>query len=257
MNPETYLVFDIETYPDRSLVREVYGVGLEELRAEQLLKKESTFLPALFHVPIVLAIIEASADLSVYGIEVHAFPIERERELLRIFWERCNSLAVSRDGKGPKGHIVTFNGTQFDLRVLELRALKYGLKCNTVFRAWEHHFDVPLFLSHFQPDNKKGLSLKALSRLVDLPGKSLMEGSDVQSTYDSGEIGRLSEYCLLDVVQTYLLFLRCLVLQGAEEQTYERGFHSLVKQLYDSSDPILRRSYEQLGATAHPFQWAF
>jgi predicted PolB exonuclease-like 3'-5' exonuclease len=251
MDAETYLVFDLETYPDKELVKEVHGVELVELRDEQTRRNESTFLPCMFHIPIVLAVIEASADLSVRSAEVHSFPIGRERDLLRLFWDRCNSLARTTDAVAPKGRIVSFNGIHFDLRVLEQRALKYGIKCNTVFRSPEYHFDVPLFLSHFERDNRRGLSLKALSKLVDLPGKSLMEGAEVQSAYDRGDVGRLGEYCLLDVAQTYLLFLRCLVLQGAEEPAYDRGFHSLIKHLSASDDPILQGALQRLGPAAH------
>lgn len=251
MNSEKYLIFDIETYPDRSLVQEAYGLSLEELRNQQIERKESTFLPTMFHIPIVLACVEATEDLSVAAVEVCAFPIDQEQELLRTFWDRCNALAVRANRGGPRGCLVTFNGLHFDLRVLEQRALKYGLRCNTVFRNPEYHFDIPLFLSHFEQDHKRGLHLKTLSRLVDLPGKSLMEGSDVQSAYDRGELAQLGEYCLLDVVQTYLLFLRCLVLQGAEERTYDRGFHSLIRFLSSSSEPALRQTSHLLHTGVH------
>jgi predicted PolB exonuclease-like 3'-5' exonuclease len=256
MDPETYLVFDIETYPDKSLVQDVHGKSVEKLREDLSSRRESTFLPPIFHIPIVLAAIEISADFKVRAVDVYRSPTERERDLLSSFWERCNSLAEnSLEGK-PRGCIVTFNGSRFDLRVLEQRALKYGLRCNTVFRAPDYHFDVPLFLSNFEEASKRGLSLKALSRLIDLPGKSLLEGSDVESAYDRGEIHRISEYCLLDALQTYLLFLRCLVLEGAEEQIYSKGFQSLVKHLSLSSDPVVREASHHLGPAIHHFQGA-
>ncbi len=254
MNPETYLIFDIETYPDKSLVQDVYGKSVDKLREDLSNRNESSFLPTIFHIPIAVSVIEVSADFNVRAVEVHTSPIERE--LLSSFWFRCNSLAEHNPGGKPKGCIVTFNGSRFDLRVLEQRALKYGLRCNMVFRSPDYHFDIPLFLSNFENGSRRGLSLKALSKLIDLPGKSLLEGSEVESAYDRGEIRRISEYCLLDTLQTYLLFLRCLVLQGEEEQTYTKGFQSLVKYLSLSSDPVVRGACQHLGIAVHSFQGA-
>jgi predicted PolB exonuclease-like 3'-5' exonuclease len=237
---ERYLVFDIETYPDKALVRDVYGLSLEELRADLDRRTGSRFLPTIFHIPIVIASIEASTDLDDLSIEVRSSPIEKECELLSAFWDRCNSLAEGSGRSGPRGEIVTFNGTRFDLRVLEQRALKYGLRCNTAFRNPVYHFDIPLFLSGFEGGSRNGLTLQALSKLVDLPGKSLLEGDGVQSTYDVGDLFRISEYCLLDTIQTYLLFLRCMVLQGSARETYERGLRSLLRSLQASQDAVVR-----------------
>ncbi len=256
MNPETYLIFDVETYPDKSLVQGVYGKSAEQLREDLVSRKESSFLPPIFHIPIVVSVIEISADFNVRRVEVQTSPVEQERELLSNFWRMCNSLAEHSPGGKPRGCLVTFNGSRFDLRVLELRALKYGLRGNMVFRSPEYHFDIPLFLSNFDEGSRRGLSLKALSKLIDLPGKSLLEGSEVESAYDRGETRQISEYCLLDTIQTYLLFLRCLVLQGKEEEAYAKGFQSLVRHLSFSPNPVVRGACQHLGTSIHLFQGA-
>ena len=57
-----------------------------------------------------------------------------------------------------------------------------------------------------------GLNLSA--QLLGKPGKMGMSGDKVQEQYDAGELQSISDYCRCDVLDTYFVFLRCMVLSG-------------------------------------------
>ena len=60
----------------------------------------------------------------------------------------------------------------------------------------------------------KSASLDALARLIGLPGKLGLDGSQIEGLYRAGQTETIRNYCLSDVVQTALLFLRFRLLQG-------------------------------------------
>jgi len=72
--------------------------------------------------------------------------------------------------------------------------------------------------------------------LIGLPGKGAVDGSQVEGMYQAGQLADIERYCLGDVVQTALLFLRFRLLQGRLAPTrYRTAVASLVDQL--ATDP--------------------
>ena len=136
-------------------------------------------------------------------------------ELVAKFWESFE-----------KNHtLVTFNGRSFDLPVLESRALKHGLSLPRYFAAGEsrstyrgsryndaYHIDLCDFLSNFGAYSKNSLNL--WSKLIGLPGKYSIAGEDVEYLFRQGRQKEVNQYCMTDVLQTYLLFLRVELLRG-------------------------------------------
>jgi hypothetical protein len=57
-------------------------------------------------------------------------------------------------------------------------------------------------------------SLDAVARLIGLPGKVGVDGPQVEGLYRAGQLDAIQRYCLGDVAQTALLFLRFRLLQG-------------------------------------------
>jgi hypothetical protein len=57
--------------------------------------------------------------------------------------------------------------------------------------------------------------LDLYAKLVGLPGKEDVAGEDVQSLYSAGDLDRIAAYCMTDVVQTWLLFLRWRLVEGS------------------------------------------
>jgi len=66
-------------------------------------------------------------------------------------------------------------------------------------------------------------SLDALARLIGLPGKVGVDGSQIEGMYRAGMLERIQSYCLSDVVQTALLFLRFRLLQGVLDRARYRS----------------------------------
>ena len=56
--------------------------------------------------------------------------------------------------------------------------------------------------------------LDAIARLIGLPGKIGIDGSQVDELYRTGRFEAIQTYCLADVAQTALLLLRFRLLQG-------------------------------------------
>ena len=56
--------------------------------------------------------------------------------------------------------------------------------------------------------------LNLLANLIGKPGKSGIDGSQVQDYFDSGRIQEIVNYCRCDVLDTYFVFLRSRVLLG-------------------------------------------
>jgi 3'-5' exonuclease len=122
--------------------------------------------------------------------------------------------------------LITFNGRGFDLPVLETRALKHGLSLPRYFATGqsrntfrgsrysdEYHIDLCDFLSNFGAAYRRN-SLNVLAKLIGLPGKYTIAGEDVEYLFRQGRLKEINQYCMTDVLQTYLLFLRVELLRG-------------------------------------------
>jgi hypothetical protein len=57
--------------------------------------------------------------------------------------------------------------------------------------------------------------------------------------YVSGDIDRIAAYCMTDVVQTWLLFLRFRLVEGTLTR---EGYEASVRSVRDDLPPIARRS---------------
>ena len=57
-------------------------------------------------------------------------------------------------------------------------------------------------------------SLDGAARIIGLPGKDGVDGSQVEGLFHAGQIEALRRYCLSDVAQTAFLFLRYRLVAG-------------------------------------------
>ena len=72
-------------------------------------------------------------------------------------------------------------------------------------------------------------SLHGAARLVGLPGKDGLDGSQVEGLYHAGQIEALRQYCLSDVAQTAFVFLRYRLLVGQiDRETYRNAAAALL-----------------------------
>ncbi|HAH44801.1 MAG TPA: 3'-5' exonuclease, partial [Planctomycetaceae bacterium] len=74
-----------------------------------------------------------------------------------------------------------------------------------------------------------------LANLIGKPGKTGIDGSQVQAMYDSGRVEEVNDYCRCDVLDTYFVFLRSRVLAGflsinAEQEIVTEAYRYLEQE---------------------------
>jgi hypothetical protein len=229
-----YLVFDLETVADAPLVAKLRypGETIEPLeavrryRAELMAKYESDFIPYTFQLPVAAAVGKVSDDFRLLDVVLLDEPQFRPHVITENFWRGWE--------KYRRPTLVSFNGRNFDLPLLELAAFRYGLSLPGWFgsggKAYDQprnryntqsHIDVCELLTNFGTTRfNNGLNLAA--NLLGKPGKMAVQGDMVQDMYQDGRVAEINEYCRCDVLDTYFVFLRTRVLIGqlalADEQ---------------------------------------
>ena len=228
---EPCLVFDIETVPDISGLRRLHNFP-ETLPDDDVLTAVTTtrrqagqggygggsdFLPHhLQRVVAISCVLRAGDKLAVWSL---GNPDDHESVLIQRFFELF-------DRYTPQ--VVSWNGSGFDFPVLHYRSLIHGLSAsrywdwgdddrdfkfnNYLNRYHTRHIDLMDLLAQFQA--RAYAPLDAMAKLCGLPGKLGMDGSQVWGAYRRGEIAEIRAYCETDVVNTYLLYLRFLVMRG-------------------------------------------
>ncbi len=113
--------------------------------------------------------------------------------------------------------LVSFNGKTFDLPVLKYRAMLHGIQAEWLHQSgdkWNNynskysldwHCDLIDALSDFGSSAR--VKMNEVCAMLRLPGKLETEGSMVASMYNEGKIEEIRDYCELDVINTYLLYL--------------------------------------------------
>ena len=221
-----YLVFDIETVGDGDLIQRV-RYPEDELSSEEAIHRfqsellEQTgrdVLPPTFTLPVSVAIGKVTSDFQLADLIVLDAPEFRPEEITRRFWQGWSHYDRPR--------FVTFNGRGYDLPVMELAAFRYGISLpawfNVESRSWEQsrnrynidcHIDLCDLFSNFGAVRMNG-GLNLMASLIDKPGKSGVDGSQVQQMYFDGKLDEINDYCRCDVLDTYFVFLRSRVLLG-------------------------------------------
>lgn len=225
---KSFVVFDLETrvnkplinatrYPHAGLTDET---AYERYRQALQAERGSDFLPVLYHVPISIAVgtvgegyqLQGVDTLAQEAIDAQADEDTITQQMVREFWDLVG-----------EGHtLVTYNGRSFDLPVLELAALEYGIATP---RYWvsgtqgaryryneAHHIDVADVLSNSGAVPKMRLN-DVLIRL-GFDGKAEVSGADVQRLYEAGEMATIHDYCRQDVLKTWQLWTRLALVRG-------------------------------------------
>ena len=226
-----FAVVDIETRIDKRLLRDsLYpGEQMDEQQAYLRLRDElgGGFFPTSLHVPISIAVGNVNEDHILEAVESLAAEPYSETELVRDFWRRAEHFS---------GCLVTFNGRGFDLPVLELQALRHGIPAPTYFarrarRCDDHHLDLQDFLTNYGDFRIRG-GLNLLLKSIGMPGKTGIDGSQVQELFEAGRMDEIHRYCRSDVIQTYFLFLRVQLMRGRIDQTrYQKALEACARFL--------------------------
>lgn len=234
-----YLIFDIEAIADGALVSRIRYPKLElspqdataRYRAELMEETGKDVLPTSFMLPIAVAIAKVDAQYHLVDLVTLDAPNYRPAVITRLFWQGWNHYG--------RPTLVSFNGRSYDLPVLELAAFRYGYAVpawfNVEARSYEQarnrynaeaHLDLHDLLSNFGASRLVG-GLNLLANLLGKPGKSGIDGSQVQDLYEAGQTQAINDYCRCDVLDTYFVFLRSRVLTGKLSLEQE---HQLVQE---------------------------
>jgi len=256
------LAFDIETVPDVELGRRLYELhGLDDatvahvMAVKQRQARSSDVLPAHQQRVIAISCVMRSSE----GVRVFSLGEEQagEKELVQRFFDGLERYAPT---------LVSWNGSGFDLPVLNYRALAHGL---SAARYWEvgdgdrefrynnylaryhwRHVDLMDVLSTYGASGRA--SLDHIAQLLKFPGKLGMSGADVWPAYRRGEIAAIRNYCETDALNTYLIYLRFQVLRGgidAKQHAYE--VQQIESKLEQSERPHLREFLDAWRAARH------
>lgn len=226
MSDVRYLIFDIETVGDGDLIRKVRFPdeqlsprdAIQRYRAQLLEETGRDVLPLTFVLPVSVAIAKVSADYRLQDILVLDPPEFRPQEIVRRFWQGWQHY--------ERPTLVTFNGRTYDVPVMEMAAFRFGISLpawfNVESRSFEQcrnrynqdsHLDLQELLTNYGAFRLSG-GLNLLANLIHKPGKSGIDGSQVQTLFDEGRSDLINDYCRCDVLDTYFVFLRCQLLLG-------------------------------------------
>lgn len=216
--------FDIETIPDTALGRELLEMGdLDDadVATAMMFKRQQAagteFLPLHQHRIVAISVALRSGD----SFRVWSLGDEDsdEPELVRRFFDGIERYTPD---------LVSWNGSGFDLPVLNYRALKYGIQAP---RYWEvgdndrdfkwnnylgrfhwRHVDLMDVLANY--NNRAYAKLDEIAVMLGFPGKLGMSGDKVWDTYQAGGLREIRDYCETDVLNTWLVYLRFQHMRG-------------------------------------------
>jgi predicted PolB exonuclease-like 3'-5' exonuclease len=221
-----YLILDIETVPDvERWQRPAAAPGQEALQPQ--------FPPIWAHRIIVIGclLLDPSYRLKRLGVidgpaGVRSDAQRRDVSIAAATGsadERERSLLTELTRWVGNDHpvLVTYNGRSFDLPVIAMRALCHAVPLGWYYRdkavrsrySGERHVDICDWLADHGAI--RAGKLDQVARLIGLPGKLGIDGSQVEGLFAAGQLDAIENYCLADVAQTALLFLRFRLLQGA------------------------------------------
>jgi 3'-5' exonuclease len=243
------LAFDIETIPDVAGMRKLHGLPedlpdgevAEVVFQMRRVRTGSDFLPVhLQKVAVISCVLRGDEGIRVFSLE------GEEADVIRRFYEGVEKFVPQ---------LVSWNGGGFDLPVLNYRALVHGVPApmfwetgdenrdfrynNYVSRYHSRHLDLMDVLAMYQPRNNAPLD--EVAQLAGLPGKIGVGGARVWQTWLAGEKDKVRDYCEVDTVNTYLLFLRYQLLRGVfTRDAFEKEQDILKKYLQGQSKPHWR-----------------
>ncbi|MEI7531934.1 MAG: 3'-5' exonuclease [Betaproteobacteria bacterium] len=244
---KTVLVFDIETIPDAKGLRRLgnYPDTLSDVEVveqaihERVAKGSSEFLPLyLQRVAAISCVIRRTTKEGLPQFKVGTLgDLESsEKTIIQEFYHLVEKYTPQ---------LVSWNGSGFDLPVLNYRALvsqvnasrfwemgessdsdarefKYN---NYISRYHARHLDLMDLLAMYQ--GKANAPLDGLAKLCGFPGKLGMDGSQVWPAYQAGKLDEIRRYCETDVANTYLMYCQYQLLRAGftpEEYALEINF---------------------------------
>lgn len=210
---------------------EVLKPLVEALPPEE--EEKDLFAPLVAHRPIAIGYVWLNDDFSVrsQGCAGVSHYGESEPALLT-GWAQFMMQAGSPT-------LVSWNGRFFDVPVLELRSMRHGIAqpwytAKHRYRYdYDHHLDLKDVMSNFRAE--RGFRLDEVGRLIGLPGKFGIDGSQVAAAYAEGRQAEIEAYCHGDAVMTAFILMRYFLVRGRLSAEDYRG---AALGLYESSSNV-------------------
>lgn len=179
----------------------------EEGQTDADLFQDRAGIYAEFGKIIVIGIGKFTEQNGVLGLRTRYFADHDEKKLLSEFGDTLEKM-------GPSAKLCAHNGKEFDFPYICRRALVNGLPIPGVLnvsgkKPWEvNHLDT-MEMWKFG-DYKHYTSLDLLAAIFEVPtSKGVMDGSMVSEVYhQQGDLNKIAEYCVGDVVAVAQLYLR-------------------------------------------------
>lgn len=221
-------IFDCESILDTEMIRKIYALNGDDLdiskqaMALNLEQNGTTFMPLAFHQ--IISICAVLCDSFGNFIKVNKIDGQNEKEMIENFFRFIENYE-------PK--LVSFNGKNYDMPLLVLRALKYNISAATYLDAsdkWNNyktrfselkHCDL---LESLGAGSVRGMRLDTLCVMAGLPGKFDVHGDEVLELFYKNELDKIHEYCESDVLNTFMLYLKYELIKGnLTKQDYARS----------------------------------
>jgi predicted PolB exonuclease-like 3'-5' exonuclease len=188
-------------------VRKANFFKREEGQTDEDLFQDRAGIYAEFGKIIVIGIGKYTEQNGVLGLRTRYFADHDEKKLLTAFSDTLEKM-------GPATKLCAHNGKEFDFPYICRRSLVNGLPIPGVLnvsgkKPWEvSHLDT-MEMWKFG-DYKHYTSLDLLAAIFDIPtSKGIMDGSMVSEVYhQQGNLNKIAEYCVGDVVAVAQLYLR-------------------------------------------------
>ena len=218
------LVFDIETLTDLKSGAHLYGLDLPEADLESALTKlrrqesGTDFQRLALHEIVCISglWIDENGAMKLFSFSKENFS---EAEILRKF------LSIF-DKRNPT--LISWNGSQFDLPVILFRAMYHGLSAPSLFdqgeidtqkrynnyqnRYHHRHIDLMDFMAMF--NGRHFQKLDDVAHLLGYPGKRGPATYLIPEYVRKQQWLEMTSYCEGDVLNTWLVYLRYLLLKG-------------------------------------------
>lgn len=218
------LVFDIETKIDVNAGRILYDLALDDEDCEQALIKIRRQETGQDFQKLALHEIVCISGLWFNDDELKLFSWTQEHYSESEIIQKFFKVFQKYQHLNPK--IVTWNGSQFDLPLLMIRGMKHGLSSthlwdqgevfnqkryqNYVNRYHHQHIDLMDNLALFH--QKHFAKLDDVARVLGFAGKE--KEFDIFQHLQQKNWLNIKHYCESDVLNTWLIFIRWLLLKG-------------------------------------------
>jgi len=247
------LVFDIETVPDTNggaKLLELNGLDkkdiIKAMEHTQFQKNGTMFQPLHLHKIVAISVLyKNNKKISLLSLGEIDSP---ENDLLKLFFSAIDKY---------QPQLVSWNGKGFDSPVIHYRALIHGISSvkywdrgeddrdfkwnNYLNRYHERHLDLMDTLSGF----KKPAPLTDIAQLIGAPGKYGIDGSKVTEYYLQNDIKKIRDYCETDVLNTYLVFIRYLLISNNISKI---KYDELLKEMFDYLDISEKEHWQEFSS---------